>query len=213
MIDQKWLSDITQSSLGALSLPQTPRSPFSAPSPLPPRPSAAPGSLAVPTPIPVVLDPTSTIPINLSQKLIGSHSLVQPKKHLLRSWDASGSRTWGFYKIHLCKLLVQAHINFIIFLRKLPEALHSCHWKAQDTVSPPQGCLSPQFPLSAALPWSHWPIAAPGLYLLWLPAPHISTLFSVQLNQRHPGGPQHQEAGEGTAGSSAFSFHVERRAL
>lgn len=62
-----------------------------------------------------------------------------------------------------------------------------------------------------ALPWSCRTVTAPGLYLL-TPCLYISTLSSVQLNQHHPGGPQHQEAGEGAAGSSAF-FHVERCVL
>ena len=74
----------------------------------------------------------------------------------------------------------------------------------------PRAVCHLNFP-SVALPWSRWSVTAPGLYLLWLHAPHTSTLFSVQLNQHHPGGSQHQ-AGEGAAGSSAF-FHVERCVL
>ena len=51
MIGQKWLDDSTLSSLGVVTLPQAPSSSFSAPV-----------SLAGSSPIPVVLNPTSTIP-------------------------------------------------------------------------------------------------------------------------------------------------------
>ena len=211
VIDQKWLGDITQNSLGTLTLFQVPRSPFSAPAPLASQAWSFPTVFSSVLPHPCGLESHQYYPTNLSQKLIGSHSFMQPKKHLLRSWDALGLRTWGFYKIYLYKLLLQTHTNFTIFLGKPPEAVHSCHWKAQDTVSRPQGCLSPQCPLSCSPALRSPPVPAPGLHLLWPHAPHTPVPLSAA-QSGSPGGHSVKEQERVSQGWVIF-FHRERRAL
>ena len=120
-------------------------------------------------------------------------------------------RAWGFCNSisSSCKLTLISQYSWESSQKPCTHVIE----KHKTQCHLPRAVCHLSFPSVAALPWSRWSVTAPGLYLLWLHAPHTSTLFSVQLNQHHPGGPQHQEAGECAAGSSAFSFHVERCVL
>ena len=101
---------------------------------------------------------------------------------------------------------MQAHFNFIIFLRKLPEALHSCHWKAQDTVSLTQGCLSPQFPLSCSPA-----LKSPACHSSWAVSPvtpRSSYLYSVlcAAQSASPWGPRASRSRRGCSRVKCFFF-------
>ena len=207
----KVLDDSTQSSPCVLALSQALSSPFSVPPPLPLRPLVTPLSVAVPSTHPCDLKSQQYYPQQPQPKANG-RPLVQPKNIF---WDPGMRYALGhedFRKLtsisSSCKLTWISQYSWESSQKPCTHVIE----KHKTQCHPPRAVCHLNFPSAAALPCSHRPITAPGLYLLWLHAPHTSILFSVRLNQRHPGGPQHQEAGEGAAGSSAF-FHVERCVL
>ena len=79
---QKWLDGSTQSSLGVVTLPQAPSCSFSAPL-----------SWAVSSPIPLVLNPNSTIPTKPQPKANWRPFTCPVNRYLLRSWEALCPRT------------------------------------------------------------------------------------------------------------------------
>ena len=82
MIGQKWLDDSTLSSLGVATLPQATISSFSAQV-----------SLAGSSPIPGVLNPTSTIPTKPQPKANWRPFMHAVNRCLVRSWDVLYPRT------------------------------------------------------------------------------------------------------------------------
>lgn len=207
----KVLDDSAQSSLCVLALSQAPSSSFSVPPPLPLRPLVTPLSVAVPSTHPCDLKSQQYYPQQPQPKANG-RPLVQPKNIF---WDPGmryALRHEDFRKLtsisSSCKLTWISQYSWESSQKPCTHVIE----KHKTQCHPPQGCLSPQFPLSCGPA-----LQSPARHSSWAVSPvtpRSSYLYSVlcAAQSASPWGPTASRSRRGCSRVKCF-FHVERCVL